>query len=565
MKISHKVRKPANELRANELRGFLALWNPRRLVAGFQNYFGVSIILLLLIPSFAGAAPTALTNPAVNAQTYLPGDFVHVVVEAPVDTSQITAIMPDGTPVALIQERRTNIWRGIWQVPVDFKKGTYSANLTAVDVQGNVFTGQTDSFYVGELALVTLVSKPTAEAAAAPAKPALREIITNEAAPATAAGQAELLSLIKKIITPRTTVEAAPALTVETKHRLILSNLAAGKSAFQDERFSEAAAFSRIVLYLSPDNREAGALLVNARKELDKLKILEDKQKALEDKQKALQSEAARRYYLIVAAAILAAVIVLLILLVLLVRALPKGTVREPALKPFSEKEKQENWLKKLGWRSNPFSAGIFKQLFAGGDNLNLDGLRNFIKTAIERAGGNQTEPFTDSAIEKVYSLSKGAPEEALKICDWSVTQAVRHDQFVITAEIVRQYETIGRKKILIADDEEIIRRSLEAILRKGGGYETDCAFDGEEAVNKAKANSYDSVLLDIEMPKLNGYEVLQRIRAVNPELPVIFITGKGTAQKILESMSQYNLNGYIEKPFTPGKVLDVIARAIRK
>jgi len=522
--------------------------------------FGLSVILLFFASSLALAAPAALGNPALDARTYLPGDFVHVVVEAPVDTSQITAIMPDGTPVTLIQERRTNVWRGIWQVPVDFKKGSYSASLTAVDVQGNVFTGQTDTFDVGELALVTLVGKPSPEAAAAAQpKPPIREIITSEAAPvsasATAAGQAELLSLIKKIITPPPgAAEVPPALTLETKNQLIERNMAAGREDIRQGRLPEAAAFFRVVLYLAPDNKEAGALLADAQTRIEL--------------QKKEQAAATVRLYLMLAAMIFAVVLVLAWLIVFLVRSAPKTVapvVRETLPQPLSLKEKQENWIRKTGWKKNPFASDIVKQLFAGGGNLNLDGLRNFIKTRIEEAGGSGTEPFTDSALEKIFSLSKGNPVEALKICDWTVTQAIRHDLFSITAEIARQYEMLGLKKVLIADDEEIIRSSLDAILRKGGGYETDFAVDGEETLNKIKNNLYGGVLLDIDMPKLDGYEILKQVRALYPELPVIFVTGKGIPQKTIESMTKYNLTGYIEKPFTPGKVLDLIARAINR
>lgn len=512
-------------------------------------FAGLSIILFFFIPALAGAAPSVLNNPTVSARSYLPGDFVHVVVEAPVDTAQITATMPDGTTASLIQDRRTNVWRGIWQVPVDFKKGTYSASLTAVDVQGNVFNGQTDSFDIGELALITLVGKPTSEVAAAP-KPALREIITAEAAPATAVGQEELLSLIKKIVTPAE-VTPPPALTVDTKNLLVARNLAAGKEDVRQGKFSEAAAFFRVVLYLAPDEKEAGALLADTEQKIAQLKLL--------------QEEGRRRLYLIGGAIVLGIVLILAVLLGVLFRALPKGAPAEKPAKPSSDQEKQENWLKKFGWKNNPFLTDVLKQLFAGGGSLNPDGLRNFIKTRIEEAGGSGLEPFTDSALEKVYSLSKGDPGTALKICDWSVAQAIRHDLFAITAEVVRQYEMIGLKKILIADDEEIIRSSLEAILKRGGGYETDFAVDGEEAVKKIKANLYGAVLLDLEMPKLDGYEVLKQVRGSYPELPVIFVTGKGTPQQTLESMAKYNLSGYIEKPFTPEKILDIIARAIKK
>jgi len=120
--------------------------------------------------------------------------------------------------------------------------------------------------------------------------------------------------------------------------------------------------------------------------------------------------------------------------------------------------------------------------------------------------------------------------------------------------------------KILIADDEELIRSSLDTILKKGGGFETDFAVDGQEALDKIKAGAfYAAVLLDLQMPKLDGYQVLRQVRSIHPDLPVIFITGKSAdVKKIEESISRLNLNGFIEKPFTPNEVLDVISQAMR-
>ena len=177
-------------------------------------------VLMLFSPVFP-AVPNPnsdLYSPRVNARTYLPGDFVHLVVQAPVDTSQITATMPDGTVIAMIQDRRTNIWRGIWQVPDNFGKGTYSASLAAVDVQGNVFTGLTDSFDVGELKLITLVGETTPEAPPKPAHelPAITEVITAEPGPSTVPGEEALIKLIKKImpttVVPEPAPEMAPAM-----------------------------------------------------------------------------------------------------------------------------------------------------------------------------------------------------------------------------------------------------------------------------------------------------------------------------------------------------------------
>ena len=117
--------------------------------------------------------------------------------------------------------------------------------------------------------------------------------------------------------------------------------------------------------------------------------------------------------------------------------------------------------------------------------------------------------------------------------------------------------------KILITDDEQIIRDTLNTILTKAG-HTTELALDGAEALAKMKDDLYDVALLDIDMPKLNGYEVLQQVRAIYPTLPVIFITGSGESKKVAQSIAQYHLNAFIEKPFTPETVLDVVNKSTR-
>src|SRR3989338_11600321 len=104
--------------------------------------------------------------------------------------------------------------------------------------------------------------------------------------------------------------------------------------------------------------------------------------------------------------------------------------------------------------------------------------------------------------------------------------------------------------KILIADDEEIIRSSIDLILKRQGKYETDFALDGEEAIKKVSDNFYDLVLLNLAMPKIDGYTVLKQIRVLYPKLPVVFVTGKGEAPKVAESVAYYKLNGFVEKPY---------------
>ena len=67
-------------------------------------------------------------------------------------------------------------------------------------------------------------------------------------------------------------------------------------------------------------------------------------------------------------------------------------------------------------------------------------------------------------------------------------------------------------KKILVVDDEKLIVQGLRFSLQQDG-YETDCAYDGEEALNMVKENDYDIILLDLMLPKMNGLEVCQQIR----------------------------------------------------
>ena len=127
------------------------------------------LFLFLLLTSVA-IAETQSTFRIAQAgsltRQYFPGDFVHLIVEAPVDTSQIGATMPDSTLVKMVHERSTNVWHGLWQVPIGFKSGSYYAKLSAVDLEGNLFEGQSSPFTIGELAMVMLVGRVATKEAA---------------------------------------------------------------------------------------------------------------------------------------------------------------------------------------------------------------------------------------------------------------------------------------------------------------------------------------------------------------------------------------------------------------
>ena len=90
-------------------------------------------------------------------------------------------------------------------------------------------------------------------------------------------------------------------------------------------------------------------------------------------------------------------------------------------------------------------------------------------------------------------------------------------------------------KKVLVVDDEKLIVKGIRFSLEQDG-MEVDCAYDGEEALNMAKANEYDMILLDIMLPKMDGFEVCQAIREFS-DMPIVMLTAKGDdMDKILDS-----------------------------
>ena len=81
-------------------------------------------------------------------------------------------------------------------------------------------------------------------------------------------------------------------------------------------------------------------------------------------------------------------------------------------------------------------------------------------------------------------------------------------------------------RKVLVVDDEKLIVKGIRFNLEQDG-MEVDCAYDGEEAVEKAKANKYDIILLDLMLPKMDGLEVCQQIREFS-NVPIVMLTAKG-------------------------------------
>ena len=116
--------------------------------------------------------------------------------------------------------------------------------------------------------------------------------------------------------------------------------------------------------------------------------------------------------------------------------------------------------------------------------------------------------------------------------------------------------------KVLVVDDERMIVKGLRFSLMQEG-YEVDCAYDGEEAVSMIRDNQYEIVLLDVMLPKLSGFEVLQQVREFS-DVPVIMLTARGDDMDKILGLD-YGADDYVTKPFNPLEVKGRIKAIIRR
>ena len=110
-------------------------------------------------------------------------------------------------------------------------------------------------------------------------------------------------------------------------------------------------------------------------------------------------------------------------------------------------------------------------------------------------------------------------------------------------------------KKVLVVDDEKLIVKGIRFSLEQDE-MEVECAYDGEEALKLATENQYDMILLDIMLPKMDGFEVCQQIRGFS-DVPIVMLTAKGDDMDKILGLD-YGADDYITKPFN---ILEVKAR----
>jgi DNA-binding response OmpR family regulator len=113
------------------------------------------------------------------------------------------------------------------------------------------------------------------------------------------------------------------------------------------------------------------------------------------------------------------------------------------------------------------------------------------------------------------------------------------------------------RTRILVADDEEGIRESLNLIL--GEEYDLDFAKDGEETLAKLSRETYELVLLDIKMPKLDGLEVLRRLRAAGNHAPPTLVLTAYQSVELAKEAVKLGAQNYLPKPFEREQILNAV------
>lgn len=119
------------------------------------------------------------------------------------------------------------------------------------------------------------------------------------------------------------------------------------------------------------------------------------------------------------------------------------------------------------------------------------------------------------------------------------------------------------QKRILIVDDDDEIRELLEFDIAQSG-YNVDSAKDGLEGLNKALNNAYDLIVLDVMMPKMNGFEVCKNIRQAKLAVPVLMLTAKGTIDDKTQGF-EGGADDYLVKPFDIQEVLLRIRVLLRR
>lgn len=117
--------------------------------------------------------------------------------------------------------------------------------------------------------------------------------------------------------------------------------------------------------------------------------------------------------------------------------------------------------------------------------------------------------------------------------------------------------------KILIIEDEKLLAESLKTLLELKG-FEVEVVYDGEDGAEYAETGIYDLLIMDVMMPKLNGYQVARQVRAHRVTTPILMLTAKGEVQDRIEGLNA-GADYYLTKPFDNMELLACINALLRR
>ncbi len=117
--------------------------------------------------------------------------------------------------------------------------------------------------------------------------------------------------------------------------------------------------------------------------------------------------------------------------------------------------------------------------------------------------------------------------------------------------------------QVLVVDDDNLMRELLKAILRDEGYHVIGEAKDGQSALTACDKLNPDVVCLDVNMPGMNGIEILKTLRRQHPDTRIVMITGDSSLSTVREAVS-YGAAGYIIKPFSSARVAEALRLALK-
>jgi len=118
--------------------------------------------------------------------------------------------------------------------------------------------------------------------------------------------------------------------------------------------------------------------------------------------------------------------------------------------------------------------------------------------------------------------------------------------------------------RILVVEDESRLAANIARSLRESAGYAVDIAADGEDGLFMAESNPYDAILLDLMLPRINGREVLKKLRAAKKHTPVMVLTARDEKDSVV-SLLNAGADDYLTKPFDLGELLARVKALIRR